>query len=94
MSGAAGTAGPGHAAGHGVGTTQPLTCWPGRWAQVYMPEAAVIGDLRERFGLRLAPFQRRFVRATFRPGVDLSVLSVVRGNGKSWSSGSSRRRAC
>ena len=35
-------------------------------------------------GAELAPFQRRWVRGTFRPGVDLSVLSVGRGNGKSW----------
>ena len=32
----------------------------------------------------LRPFQRRFVRAAFAPGVDTAALSLPRGNGKSW----------
>ena len=32
----------------------------------------------------LRPFQRRFVRAALRPDVDTAVLSLPRGNGKSW----------
>ena len=32
----------------------------------------------------LRPFQRRFVTAALRPGVDTAALSIPRGNGKSW----------
>lgn len=32
----------------------------------------------------LRPFQRRFVRAAFAPGIDVAALSISRGNGKSW----------
>ena len=32
----------------------------------------------------LRPFQRRFVRAALRPGIDTACLSLPRGNGKSW----------
>lgn len=35
----------------------------------------------------LRPFQRRFVRAATRSGVDTAVLSSPRGNGKSWLAG-------
>jgi phage terminase large subunit-like protein len=33
--------------------------------------------------LRLAPFQKRFLRQALRPGVDIGVLATPRGNGKS-----------
>ena len=36
---------------------------------------------------RLAPFQRRFVRGAFRPGIDLAALCGPRGLGKSSLSG-------
>ena len=32
----------------------------------------------------LRPFQRKFVTAALRPGVDTAALSIPRGNGKSW----------
>ena len=35
----------------------------------------------------LRPFQRRFVRAATRPGIDTAALSLPRGNGKSWLAG-------
>ena len=38
-------------------------------------------------GQRLAPFQRRFVRGAFRPGVDLAALCGPSGLGKSSLSG-------
>ena len=33
--------------------------------------------------IRLAPFQKEFLRATLAPGVDIGVLATPRGNGKS-----------
>ena len=36
---------------------------------------------------KLAPFQRRFIRGAFRPGIDTAVLSGPRGLGKSSLSG-------
>ena len=33
--------------------------------------------------LDLRPFQKRFIREAFRPGIDTSALSIPSGNGKS-----------
>ena len=35
----------------------------------------------------LRPFQRQFIRAATRPGIDTAALSLPRGNGKSWLGG-------
>ena len=32
----------------------------------------------------LRPFQTRFIRSALAPGIDTAVLSLPRGNGKSW----------
>ena len=34
--------------------------------------------------MELRPFQKRFVKGALAPGVDVSALSIPRGNGKSW----------
>ena len=41
----------------------------------------------------LRPFQRRFVREATAPGIDVGVLSLPRGNGKSWLAGHVLTRA-
>ena len=46
--------------------------------------SGVVRESAALYGTGFAPFQRRWLRGTFRPAVDLSVLSVGRGNGKSW----------
>ena len=41
----------------------------------------------------LRPFQRQFVRGATAPGIDVGVLSLPRGNGKSWLAGHVLTRA-
>ena len=50
-----------------------------------MKSSAVIDWLSAR--QPLAPFQRRFIRGAFRPGIDTAVLCGPRGLGKSSLSG-------
>ena len=43
--------------------------------------------------MKLRPFQQKFIRGAFAPGVDTAVLSLPRGNGKSWLAGHLLARA-
>ena len=40
--------------------------------------------LRVMLQTQLRPFQKRFLRGALAPGIDTGVLSLARGNGKSW----------
>ena len=46
---------------------------------------------RDVFGVELAPFQKRWIRGTFRPEVDMSVLSVGRNMAARWMVSRQRR---
>ena len=37
--------------------------------------------------MKLRPFQQRFIKGAFAPGIDTAALSLPRGNGKSWLAG-------
>ena len=43
--------------------------------------------------MTLRPFQKKFIRGAFAPGIDTAALSIPRGNGKSWLAGHLLARA-